>query len=741
MSERNTFSPFWHRVRLIKPRLRPHVQVVRQRSRGTRWYVVTDPSSNAYFRISAQAYGFVGLLDGTRTVEEAWNHCLLTQGDDSLTQNDVVNVLSQLHGGNLLQGDIAPETEQLLRRGRERLKKKVFQQAVGVMYFKVPLLNPNRWLTGIEPIFRPVLSRAGLIAWCVLVGAALLALLPHWREAIASVSAAIAPSNWIFIMVSYVLLKLWHELGHAVLTKRFGGQVPEFGAMMLVLLPSPYVDASSAWNFKDKWQRVAVGAGGMMFELFAASLAAFVWIATKDDQGAISQLAFNIMLTSGVSTLIFNANPLMRFDGYYMLSDAIEVPNLMTRSQNLLKFLFQKHVYRVENPTPPTSDAGEALILLVFGIAALVYRVLIFVSITLYVLGLFFGLGLVLAIWTGAMWFLMPAGSLTKWLASSPQLHDKRARAVGLTLAMASCVLLLVGAVPFKERRRAQGVVESAQRSAGFVTFDGVLATAHVRPGDRVRKGDAIVTIESLPLEAALDLTQAQLGQARARESVAATQHPASQQIAAQYVDAMEQTLRLVKTRLQERTLVAAHDGVVVGQDFGQRIGSSVKAGEMLFEVIDDTKLRVAAVLPQDQADWVNVAASMASAGSDAEGARTPLRIEARRMSNVDAIVELSPSKVPVAARRDLPHAAMAFSGGGSFATDAQAGQQMGEDRVAKSNVFNAYFETKASSDATTRVLGMPGERVTLRLTLPRRPLLAQWMDRIEKTLQGRAKV
>lgn len=748
MSERNTFSPFWHRVRTMKPRLRPHVQVVRQRSRGTRWYVVTDPSSNAYFRLSAQAYGFVGLLDGSRTVEEAWNHCLLTQGDESLTQNDVVNVLGQLHSGNLLQGDVPPETDQLLRRGRDRIKKKIFQQAVGVMYFKVPLLNPNRWLESVEPIFRPILSKGGLIAWCVLVLAALMSLVPHWSDLASGLSSAVAPSNWFFIMLSYVLLKLWHEFGHGVLCKRFGGQVPEFGAMMLVLLPSPFVDASSSWGFKNKWHRVAVGGGGMMFELFAAALAAFVWIATKDDKGAAHQLAYNIMLTSGVSTLIFNANPLMRFDGYYMLSDAIEVPNLMTRSTALLKFLFQKHVYRVENATPPTSDAGEALILLVYGIAAMVYRVLIFISITLYVLGLMFGLGVVLAVWTGAMWFILPAGSHIKWLGSSPQLHDRRARAVVKTLAMATVLLLIVGAIPMKERRRADGVVESVQRTGGYVTFDGVLQVAHVKPGTRVKAGDAIVTIESLPLEAAVDLTNAQLGQARARETQAATQHPAAQQVAQQYVEALEQTISLVQTRMNERTLRAPHDGVVVGADYSQRLGTAVRAGEMLFEVVDDSQLRVAAVLPQDQADWVNVAASAASASDkQAEGkaiassVSRPLRIESRRVSNVDTSIELVPVRVPVAARRDLPHAAMGFSGGGSFVTDAQAGERMGEDRVAKSNVFNAYFAASDAADGTTRTLGMPGERVKLRLTLPRRPLLAQWIDRIEKTLQGKAKV
>jgi multidrug efflux pump subunit AcrA (membrane-fusion protein) len=342
----------------------------------------------------------------------------------------------------------------------------------------------------------------------------------------------------------------------------------------------------------------------------------------------------------------------------------------------------------------------------------------------------------VLAIWTGAMWFLLPAGSLIRWLGSSPQLHDKRAKAVAKTLAMAALVLIVVGAIPMKERRRADGVVESALRTGGFVTFEGVLQVAHVKPGARVKAGDPIVTIESLPLE------EAQLGQARARETQAASQHPAAQQIAQQYVQALEETKSLVNTRLNERTLRAPHDGIVVGPDYSQRLGSSVKPGELLFEIVDDSQLRIAAVLPQDQADWVNVAANTSDAANASETRTSrPLRIESRRISDVDRVVELHPVRVPVAARKDLPHAALSFSGGGTIVTDAQAAQRVGEDRIAKSSVFNAYFAASNAADAASDSLGLPGERVKLRLTLPSRPLLAQWIDRIEKTLQGKAKV
>ena len=364
-----------------------------------------------------------------RTVEDVWNITLAKHGDAAPTQNEVIQLPSQLYNANLLSADAAPETEQLLRRGRERLKKKATQQAIGIMYFRIRIFNPDRMLAWIEPVLRPILNRVGFIAWCALIITALVMLLPNWQALTEGFGSTIAPSNWPWLIVVFIVTKAIHETGHGVICKRFGGHIPEFGFMLLVLFPAPYVDASSAWAFDNKWRRIAVGAGGMIFELAVAAVAAFVWLSTQD--GSLTkQIAYNVIFTASVSTILFNANPLMRFDGYYILSDLLEVPNLMQRSTNLLKYYFKRYAFGMENEVPPTTLPGEYAILLTYGILALAYRVFLFISITLYVMGKMFALGLVLAIWTAAMWFFLPVGKLTHWLASSPQLVEKRSRAI-----------------------------------------------------------------------------------------------------------------------------------------------------------------------------------------------------------------------------------------------------------------------------------------------------------------------
>lgn len=720
MSERSTFSPFWHRVRVMKPRLRPHVQITRQHYRGRRWHVVHDPSSNQFYRLNPVAHEFLGMLDGHRTVEEVWQFAITKHADGALTQNEVIQLLSQLFGSNLLTGDIPPETEQLLRRGRERLGKRFQQQAIGLMYFRVKLFNPDRLLAWLLPIFRPLLSKAGLLLWTIWVVAGLVAISGHFDDFLSQVGNAVAPSNWALMAVAFVALKLWHETGHGLICKRFGGQVPEFGAMMLVLIPAPYVDASSAWTFKSRWQRALVGAGGMIFELAIASGAAFVWL--NSPEGSLAhQLAYNLIFTAGVATVIFNANPLMKFDGYYILSDLIEVPNLMQRSTQMLTFLAQRQLFRNKDAQPPTANPSEALVLLAYGILAGIYRIFLFVSITLYVMGQMFAIGLFLAIWTSAMWFLLPLGKFVHWLASSPALAEKRGRAIVTSIASAAIVVLLLGAVPAPDRRRVSGVVESDERTGVYFDVDGFVTRALVKPGQAVRAGDLLVEVDCEQVNAQLILANAQLVEAESREREATVKHLAAAQVAHEYSEALRSQIAMLEGRRANALVRAPHDGVVVTRDPNDLVGSYVKAGQPLCEVARVDSLRVTAVITQPEASWIT---------------QDNYKVEARFVSNPNSVVTLNRQRVINAGTKELPHESLGYLGGGGIETDAH--DKTG--RLARAAMFKGYFLAEHGPGSFGPGV-MPGTRVHLRFQLPRRPLLAQWIDEIEKTLQGRAKV
>ncbi len=724
MSERPTFSPFWHRVRAMKPRLRPHVQITRQHYRGQRWHVVHDPATNNFFRLSPIAHEYVSLLDGRRTVEEVWHLALTRHEDDAPTQNEVIQLLSQLYNSNLLSVEASPEVEQLLGRGRERTRKKVQQQAIGLMYFRVKLINPDRLLTLLEPILRPILNRWGFLAWCALVLVALFNVLPEWESLRNGFGSAIAPANWGWMIVVFIVTKLIHETGHGVICKRFGGQVPELGVMMLVLLPAPYVDASACWAFPSKWQRIAVGAGGMIFELFVASIAAFVWLATKHTGGLAHQVAYNAMLTASVSTVLFNANPLMRFDGYYMLADLLEVPNLMQRSTQMLRHLALKHLYRVRDTTPPSSSGSEQAILAVYGALAMAYRIFLFFSITLYVMGKLFAIGLILAVWTAAMWFILPVGGFVHWLATGNQIAEFRARAVLTSIALAILLALGVGVIPAPDRRRADGVVEGEARSGVFFGTDGFVKIAHARPGDRVKRGDPIVTLESPELTADLGSTRAKLVEAEAMERAATAkdQGEGQAQVTRDRVETLRGMQKILDERAAKLVVRAPHDGVVVGQDPAGLVGSYAKGGKQVCEVVDSEHLRIAATLTQTEASWLIALA------------REKYEVEVRSFARVGDVIEGGAVRVIEAGQRELPHAALGFSGGGTIETE----QKDQRGTVTKVPLFKVLIDP---APVESLAHAKPGERVSIRFSLPNKPLLAQWVDRLHKMVQGRVDV
>lgn len=719
--ERPTFSPFWHRIREMRPRLRPHVQISRQFYRGKRWHVAHDPTSNQFYRLSSVAYDFVLALDGSRTVEAAWQQSLSKFGDQAPTQNEVLELLSQLYNSNLLALEAAPETAQLLTRGKERTKKRLQQQAVGLMYFRLKLFNPDHILTFLEPLFRPVLNRWGLLAWALFVSYAFIQVLStDVSRFLDGIDSVVAPGNWGWLIVVFVLLKGWHELGHGLICKRFGGQVPEFGAMLLVLLPAPYVDASACWAFPSKWQRMAVGAGGMLFELFVAAIAALIWLQAAD--GSLTkQVCYYIMLTAGISTVLFNANPLMRFDGYFILSDLIEVPNLMQRANKMLLHLFQKHIYRLKNVRPPASLPGEQAILITYGILGFFYRIFIFLVITLYVLGMWFIVGVILAVWTFAMWFFLPLGKFIHWLATNSQLAEHRTRAIATSLGMLALAAVLLGLVPAPDWRRARGVVDSQNRTGVFFGTDGFVQAVHVRPGDTVTAGQPLVTLSSPELDGARRAVTARLAQARLQRAESFARDDAGGAAVAQrQMDAFDQQLADLDRRQQRLVVTAPHDGVVVGPDPSLLMGALVRQGQPATLLVDPTKPRIAAVVSQPDAAWLF------------QLPPDQLIVQMRLVSDPATIITGHGLRPIPGGQRTLPHPALGFAGGGEIEPEAKDTSGM----QAKTDQFNVFIDLPPELLASG---SLPvGQRVYLRFTLPSKSILEQVIDRVHKTLQGR---
>src|SRR3954454_6291595 len=205
---RPTFSESWYRVKNLRVKLRPGAQISRQYYRGDRWYVVRDPAGNQFHRLSDPAYRFVGLLDGSRTVEEAWDLAGGQLADDAPTQPEVIQILSHLYSANLIDADVTPDATVLLRRHKQLTKRKMQNRLMNVLFPRIPLWDPDRFLVRWMPLVRGMFSRVGAVIWLLVVGAAVAMIAPHWGELKTAAAHAIDPGNWLWLWAVFVLIKL-----------------------------------------------------------------------------------------------------------------------------------------------------------------------------------------------------------------------------------------------------------------------------------------------------------------------------------------------------------------------------------------------------------------------------------------------------------------------------------------------------------------------------------------------------
>ncbi|MGB5716361.1 MAG: peptidase M50, partial [Gammaproteobacteria bacterium] len=503
-------NDMWYRVAGLRPSLGGHARIQRQNFRGQIWYTLHNRISGRSYRFSASGHQFVGLMDGVRTVQELHEVNREAHGEHALTEDEIVDLLSKLFTAEVLNTDAPAEAAELLERQIRQQRAQWFGRVKNPLAVKIPLFDPDRLLQRLLPLGRILFSRAGAMLWLVVVGLGLLLAVTHWAEISRdTTSQLLSPQNLFLLGLAYPLIKALHELGHGLAAKIWGGEVHETGVLLLALIPVPYVDASSASAFPEKQRRMLVGAAGMLVEMFLAALALFLWLNTEP--GLVHSLAFNTMLIGGVSTLLFNGNPLLRFDGYYVFSDAVGMPNLSTRATRYLGYLVQRYLFGVVGLTSPASDDDERPWLLGYGVLAFLYRIFIMVVIVLFVAEAYPFIGLVMAIWASATLLVMPVIKQAKFVLTAPRLQRTRMRAVMSSTALLVALAGFLLGVPFPLSTLAEGVVSPPDHSEIRAGSDGVILRFIARPDTQVVKGEPLIETEDPFLQTELRILEARL--------------------------------------------------------------------------------------------------------------------------------------------------------------------------------------------------------------------------------------
>jgi len=661
-------SGVWYRVADLRPRLRSHVRVNRHEYRGERWYVIADRISRRSHRVNPSAYFFVGLLNGRRRLQEVWDAVVERFGDAAPTQDEAIQLLGQLHAADLLQCDVSPDVDELLRRTQRIERRNFLGRIISPLAIRIPLFDPERLLERMLPWYRPLFGAVGAVLWLAVVGWGVFTAAQHWDQLTQDLShRVLEPKNLLILGLVFPLVKAAHEFGHACAVKAWGGEVHEMGIMFLVLMPVPYVDASAASAFPSKRRRAIVGMAGMLVELFIASGALLLWLDMSP--GLPRAVLFNVVLIAGVSTVLFNANPLLRFDGYYILADLVEIPNLRQRAQQYAANLAQRVLFGMPVPVFE-AGAREKVLLLTFLAASFTYRIFIVLAIALFISGEYLVVGVLLAIWAVAGATLLPLGMLINYLAFNPRLGRYRGRAALVSAAIAAGILWLVFLVPVPSWTNAQGVVSVPEQSMLRAASDGFVTRVLARPGAEVRRGDALVQMADPVLDARVRTLESQVAELESRFLAERAEREVRAQMTLDQLRGLQAQLERARERVRDLVLRSPADGVLALDVAGDLPGKYLKQGTPIGHVVAAGRLTARVVVPQQSADLVR---------GRSERVRVKLA-EHLEESYESHIVR----EVPRASDR-LPSVALSQAGGGEVALDPRAGDQ--------ARTLQTYFE------------------------------------------------
>lgn len=693
----------WSQVADLRPQLCQHVRTYPQEYRGERWYVLRDESNGRHLRFNAAAYDFIGHLDGDLSVQEIWDQMAKTVDANTLEQDDVLLILTQLFAIDALRSGLPVDAKEFFKRYQYQRRLLQKRRVMNPLAIRVPLLDPDRLLNRLLPWVRPVFSNSGAAVWLLLVGMASLLALVNFPTLNAAIDQDIlSPANLLLMTLMFVLIKTVHEFGHAFAVKMWGGEVHEMGITLLVLAPVPYVDASAAWGFRDKRKRVLVGAVGVLVELFIAALALFIWLAVEP--GLVRDAAFNSLLIGSVSTLLFNANPLLRFDGYYVLQDLVEIPNLYTRSSRYYLYLMQRYLFGMDQARSPVTAKGERPWFLFYGLAAFIYRLAIMLVIVLFLAEEYLFIGVALGTWAVTMQLIMPMFRGIRFLFSSPLLIGQRSRAAAISVLMISGLMAGLLYLPVSLTTHTEGVVWVPDQAQVFAGTEGFVSEVLVASGDRVESGTTLIRMRAPSIETRIKVLQARYRELEIRRAADHLENRVQSGITSEEMTAVEAELALLREQTSALQVRSRMAGIFVLSDQQTLHERYLRQGQLIGYIISPERLIVRSVVPQSSIGLVRQQVN---------------RVEIRLAERLGETVTSSILRETPSGSTDLPSRALGAAGGGDIAVrmNSEAGATAAEK----------VFQIDLSLPDDLKITGV-GERAYVRFEHGSEPLASQWL-------------
>ncbi len=487
---------------------------------GQATWVVKDPLGLRYFRFQDQEYDVLQMLDGQTTLEQIYERLQAKYKNQRFSRAEVLRFVGTLHQNGLVVSTVPGQGPLLWHRRGKRQRQQWMERFANILAIRFRGVDPDRLLDGLNPWFGWFFSRTAVVLVLLFALVALGLVLVHFdqfQRRLPSFHEFFQLSNWPWILLALSFAKVLHELGHGLSCKRLGGECHEIGVMFLVLTPCLYCNVSDSWLLPNKWHRAAIGAAGMYVEIFLASVATFLWWFSEPDSW-IHLFSLNLMLVCSVSTLLFNGNPLLRFDGYYVLSDVLDVPNLAQRSSTALRRVLARLVLGLPPRPDPFQPRRHVWLFVLYSIASTVYRWLVVFGILWFLTEVFrpYGLeviGYLLALLSLVALVGIPLWRFVKFVRTPGALEEMKKLHVFFSLAVLGAVVAFLALVPLPYRVDCPLEVQPRASQTVYVVTPGQLASVEVAPGQRVQAGQVLARLENLDLDIQIAQLKHQLAQ------------------------------------------------------------------------------------------------------------------------------------------------------------------------------------------------------------------------------------
>jgi putative peptide zinc metalloprotease protein len=562
---------------------------------GQSCYTIEDPIRGHFFRIGIREYRFISLLDGKTSIHQAIAK-ISNVDREGLDEHEAIAVCDWLVNAQLASTPWSNGGERFAQMHAQTQAKKRLAR-FNPLCTRIPLARPDRFLAAIQSYVGWMAAPWSVVLTGMLLLAALIIVIPEFDRFVSTAHNVFMPHRWWMLIAMWAGLKIIHELAHAVACRRYGGQVAGAGIILVLLAPLAYVDLTSAWRIKNKWARIHIGAAGMQIELTIAAIAMIAW--SQMQPGLASDLMHHAVLLAGVTTIAFNLNPLMRFDGYYMLSDWVEIPNLASDGQGYMTYLGKRYALDERATTPLRMTLRDCFVKC-YGAAALVWRILVCISLVIAAAMMLKGLGILLSILATVLWLVIPVVQLIKYVGRDDgQRRNRQWRLLASGLLCSGTIALAVFHVGFPGNNVIPAIVHDESLQSARAIFPGFVAEIYVVPGQVVRKGDPIARLENFELVADLADLELALEKSILKSRVfQQSEEIHSHQAEVDQYRSLEEKRQEKQKQVEELVIRSPRDGRVIARQLDAHLGLYLKTGDSLVMIGDASEPELKIAIP-----------------------------------------------------------------------------------------------------------------------------------------------